>query len=85
MTSDVSGSRRAQRRLRSASRTRRSLLRDFMDGAALIFDFGGKRGQRNISTARCPSDAERMAEDWWAVGNDMRRAMGQPPVENPTS
>jgi hypothetical protein len=26
------------------------------------------------------SDAEAMAADWWSVGNDLRVAMGQPPV-----
>ncbi|WP_420435858.1 hypothetical protein [Candidatus Poriferisodalis sp.] len=65
--------------------TRRSPLRDFLHGAALIFDFGGRLGRRGITTTRHPSDASRLEADWWAVGNDMRRAMGQPPVKHPTS
>jgi len=44
----------------------------------------GRLGRRSVSTNRYPSDAERMAADWWAVGNDMRRAVGQPPVKHPT-
>lgn len=75
---------RPSARLAAVGRIRRSPLRDFLHGAALIFDFRGNLGQRDISTVRCPSDRDRIAEDWWAVGNDMRRAMGQPPVQRPT-
>ena len=63
--------------------TRGSPLRDFLRGAALIFDFRGSLGQRDISTVRYPSDSDRLAEDWWAVGNGLRRAMGQEPIQRP--
>ena len=51
-------------------------MRDFLRGASLIFDFGGTIGQKRISTARTPSDAERLAGDWNAVGEDLHRAIG---------
>ena len=66
-----------------AAEARRSPLRDFLRGAALIFDFGGTIGRRRISTARNPSDADRLAEDWNAVGQDLRRAMGSHPSHRP--
>ena len=58
---------------------RRSPLKNFLRGAALIFDFGSTLGRRRISTVRTPSDADRLASDWNAVGQDMRRAMGSHP------
>ena len=58
---------------------RRSPLRDLLRGAALIFDFGGTLGRRRISTVRTLSDADRLAADWNAVGQDLRRAMGSHP------
>lgn len=85
MCADASAPHRARRHQRKVGRGRQSPARDFLDGAALIFDFMGKHGRRRISTARCPSDEDRMAADWWAVGNDLRRAMGQPPVKPPPS
>ncbi len=66
-----------------ATEARRSPLRDFLRGAALIFDFGGTSGRRRISTARIPSDADRLASDWNAVGEDLRRAMGSRPSHRP--
>lgn len=62
---------------------RRSPLKDFLRGAALIFDFGGTIGRRRISTVQTPSDAERLAADWNAVGQDLRRAMGSQPSNRP--
>ena len=70
--------------LATSEGTRRSPLRDFLRGAVLMFDFRGGLGQRDISTVRYPSDSDRLAEDWWAVGNDLRRAMGQESVQRPT-
>ena len=66
-----------------ATEARRSPLRDFLRGAAHIFDFGGTLGRRRISTVRTPSDADRLAADWNAVGQDLRRAMGSHPSHRP--
>lgn len=62
---------------------RRSPLRDFLRGASLIFDFRGTIGRQRISTARTPSDVDRLAGDWNAVGEDLRRAMGSRPSHRP--
>lgn len=65
------------------SESRRSPLRDFLRGAALIFDFGGTIGPSQISTVRNPSDADRLAADWDAIGQDLRQAMGNHPSQRP--
>lgn len=62
---------------------RRRPPRGFLRGAALIFDFSGSLSRRNLSTVRYPSDADRLAADWHAVGGDLRRAMGSEPCNRP--
>ena len=44
-------------------------LRDFLGGAALIFDFAGTLTWRHVSTVRHPTDADALAADWdlWAT------------------
>ncbi|WP_419838480.1 hypothetical protein [Candidatus Poriferisodalis sp.] len=77
MSADASVPRRARRRLRIVRRARRS---GFVRGASLMFDFSGSIRRRRISTSRCRSDAEALASDWRAVGDDLRRAMHQRPA-----
>lgn len=62
---------------------RRSPLRDFLRGAALIFDFDGALSRRRLSTVQNPTDADALAADWMAVGGDLRRAMGKRPSSHP--
>lgn len=60
---------------RRATERHRSPLSDFLGGAALIFDFVGTYTWRHISTVHHPTDADALAADWDAVGNDLRWAM----------
>ncbi len=60
-----------------------SPLRDFLGGAALIFDFAGVLGWRSVSTVENPTDADALAADWDAVGGDLRLAMGRHPSSHP--
>ena len=62
---------------------RRSALADFLRGAALIFDFDGCLSRRRLSTLRHDTDADALAADWRAVGNDLRRAMDSHPTRLP--
>ena len=61
----------------------RSPLRDFLGGAALIFDFAGTLTWRHVSTVRHATDADALAADWDAVGDDLRWAMGRHPSSRP--
>lgn len=69
--------------LDEAADAKRSPLRDFLRGAALIFDFDGGLSRRRISTNRYATDAEALASDWHAVGRDLRRSMGSHPPDKP--
>ncbi len=51
-------------------------LRGFLSGVALIFDFTGSSTRRRLSTSRYPDDAARLAADWQAVGDDLRKVIG---------
>ena len=57
-------------------------LRDFLSGAALIFDFTGSFGWSRVSTRRSARDGEALAGDWAIVGDDLRRAMGHHPISD---
>lgn len=48
---------------------------DFLVGASGIFDFVGNVTWSRVSTLRNRTDAEALAGDWYAVGDDLRRAM----------
>ena len=61
----------------------RSPLGDFLGGAALIFDFTGTLTRRHISTVYHPTDADALAADWDAVGDDLHWAMGCHPSSQP--
>ncbi len=62
------------------ARRKRSPLRSYLSGAALIFDFTGSRTWHCISTIHYPDDAAALAADWQAVGDDLRNAMDSPPA-----
>lgn len=68
-----------------AAERRRSPLGDFLGGAALIFDFAGTLTWRHISTVHNPTDADALAADWDAVGDDLRWAMSCHPSNQPGS
>ncbi len=70
---------------RRATARHRSPLGDFLGGAALIFDFVGTSAGRHISTVHHPTDADALAADWDAVGNDLRWAMHCHPSDQPPS
>lgn len=55
--------------------TPRRPLWDFLVGAAGIFDFVGNITWSRVSTVKRRTDAEALAGDWYAVGDDLRRAM----------
>jgi hypothetical protein len=57
-------------------------LRDFLDGAALIFDFTGSFGWSRVSTGRNAAGGDALAGDWAVVGDDLRRAMGRHPISD---
>lgn len=57
-------------------------LRDFLGGAALIFDFTGNFGWSRVSTRRNAADGDALAGDWAVVGDDLRRAMGRHPISD---
>ena len=57
---------------------------DFFEGAALIFDFTGTITWRQVSTVQYPTDADALAADWDAVGDDLRWAMSRHPSHRPT-
>lgn len=63
------------------ARSRRSPARAYLRGAALIFDFAGTLSRRQTSTVRHRTDADALAADWYAVGGDLRRAMGLHPSD----
>jgi hypothetical protein len=56
----------------------------FLEGVARIFDFSGSLNKYNVS--RTPAEADRvaLANDWKAVGEDMRSAMMQMEQEIPS-
>ena len=70
------------------ARTRGSILRNglrydpivirpsMLDGAASLFDFAGVFAPRVSVTTPPDSDAEAIASDWDAVGNDLWAAIG---------
>ena len=60
-----------------------STLADYLGGAALIFDFVGSLARRPISTVQHPTDADALAADWDAVGNDLHWAMRRHPSNRP--
>ena len=66
-----------------ASKGHRSRLGDCLSGAALIFDFAGTLAWRHVSTVQNATDADALAADWDAVGDDLRWAMGRHPSNRP--
>lgn len=54
---------------------RRRPFWDFLVGASGIFDFVGNVTWSRVSTSKNRTDAEALAGDWYAVGDDLRRAM----------
>lgn len=69
--------RRYRQLYRQASLTRPSLL----EGVASIFDFAGVFASRSRDENHLQPDAEAIASDWQAVGDDLWAAIGaSPPV-----
>ena len=62
------------------STQRRRPLRDYLFGASGIFDFAGNITWSRVSTVKNRTDAEAPAGDWYALGDDLRRAMDRYPV-----
>ena len=62
-----------------AAKPRGSALHDYLKGVALILDFSGSLSRRRLPTGGYFTDADALAADWNAVGNDLRRAMGRHP------
>ena len=60
-----------------------STFGDYLGGVALIFDFVGSLARRPISTVQHPTDADALAADWDAVGNDLRWVMRCHPSNGP--
>ena len=56
---------------------RRRPWRSYLLGASGIFDFFGNTSWSRVSTVKNRTDAEALAGDWCAVGDDLRRAMGR--------
>ena len=52
----------------------------YLVGASGIFDFFGNIAWSQVSTMKNRTDAEALAGDWYAVGDDLRRAMGRYPI-----
>ena len=59
---------------------RRRPLRDYLFGASGIFDFAGNITWLRVSTVKNRTDTEALAGDWYALGDDFRRAMDRYPV-----
>lgn len=60
-----------------------SLKSAILLGVASIFDFTGRLGPqyRPIQDPQA-EDAEALASDWQAIGDDLRRAMSNPNIPN---
>ena len=65
--------------------SRRRPFWDFLGGASVIFDFAGTLTWPRVSTMKYRTDAEALAGDWYAVGDDLRSAMGRYPVPEGSS
>ena len=80
MKADTAPSPRKADKPRAA--VQRRPLRDYLSGAALIFDFTGSFGWSRVSTRRNVADGDALAGDWAVVGDDLRRAMGRHPISD---
>ena len=67
---------RAMRRYRLLYRQSRRTRPSLLEGVASLFDFAGVFAPRVSVTAPPDSDAEAIASDWDAVGNDLWAAIG---------
>lgn len=62
--------------------TDRSFKSAILLGVASIFDFTGRLGpQYNPTRDPQAEDAEALAGDWQAIGDDLRRAMSDPRMQ----
>lgn len=57
--------------------TRKRVVRAFIAGVARLLDFGGALNGPRPKPRDYRADARALRADWYAIGDDMRAAMGQ--------
>ena len=58
-------------------RQSRNGVSSFLDGMAMIFDFGGTLHPQDYKDTGWEDDAAAIASDWVAVGDDLRSAISE--------
>jgi len=53
----------------------------FLHGIARIVDFRRKLNQYNVTPTGGGADTRALIQDWLAIGDDLRRAMGEAPLD----